>query len=152
MVRFESRDAARANSERPEQGAFAERMGALMDGDVQFFDYDEVLTFLDGGSDDAGFVQLIQGRTDEPRAVAHALRSPTDDAPRRRPDLIGGTVAHRGRTGPYTETVAFTDEAKRPRGRAGRHVESPPELSEAMQRLLQGAEFYDLREVWFESP
>ena len=61
VVRFEDRAKAMANSERPEQGEWAERMGAVFDGPVEFHDSDDVTLLFDGGSDDAGFVQVIQG-------------------------------------------------------------------------------------------
>ncbi len=47
VVRFESREAAMANSARPEQGAWAEKMMGLMDGPVEFHDCDDVT--LDDG-------------------------------------------------------------------------------------------------------
>jgi hypothetical protein len=150
VVRFESREAAMANSERPEQGAFAEKMGALMDGEVQFLDYDDVMTFLDGGSDDAGYVQVIQGRTDD-RNLFHTLLDDTTVLHERRPEIMGGTVGL-APDGSFTETVAFTDEASARQGEQADMSDAPPEVGEALQKLMEGAEFYDLREVWFESP
>jgi hypothetical protein len=61
-VRFESREAAMANSERPEQTAWAQKMAALMDGPMEFHDCDDVTVLLDGGSFGAGFVQVIRGK------------------------------------------------------------------------------------------
>src|SRR5262245_43044262 len=54
VVRFDSRESAMANSERPEQGKWAERMAQLMDGPMEYHDCDDVMLLLDGGSDDAG--------------------------------------------------------------------------------------------------
>ena len=51
VIRFESREAAMANSARPEQGAWAEKLMSLMDGPVTFHDCDDVTLFMDGGSD-----------------------------------------------------------------------------------------------------
>jgi hypothetical protein len=48
VIRFESREAAMANSARPEQGAWAERMTALMDGPVEFHDCEDVTLMMDG--------------------------------------------------------------------------------------------------------
>ena len=42
VVRFEDRERAEANSMRPEQSAWAERMAALFDGPVEFHDSDAV--------------------------------------------------------------------------------------------------------------
>ena len=54
-----------ANSARPEQTAWAEQMMALMDGPVEFHDCDDVTLMMDGGSDEAGFVQVIRGKVDD---------------------------------------------------------------------------------------
>jgi len=51
VVRFESCEAAMANSNSAAQRAFAERMGALADGPVEFHDCEDVTAFFDGGSD-----------------------------------------------------------------------------------------------------
>ena len=42
MIRFADRESAMANSARPEQCAWAERMAALFDGPVEFHDSDDV--------------------------------------------------------------------------------------------------------------
>src|SRR5207237_10431022 len=59
VVRFESLEAAKANSDRPEQGAWWEKTAATFDGDVRFTDCPDVDIFGAGGSDDAGFVQIM---------------------------------------------------------------------------------------------
>ena len=56
VIRFDSREAAMRNSERPEQGEWAKRMTALIDGSVEYHDCDDVTLMFDGGSDDAGYV------------------------------------------------------------------------------------------------
>src|SRR5215203_1649585 len=92
VVRFASKEDAMANSARPETAAFAEKMAALMDGPVEFHDCDDVMTWLDGGSDDAGFVQVIRGRTDDPERVKSMLEN-AGDLREMRPEIIGGTLA-----------------------------------------------------------
>src|SRR5690349_18016634 len=85
VVRFESRDAAMANSQRPEQDAWSQKMAAAFDGAPEFRDYDEVHLVLDGGSDEAGFVQVIQGtladrsHLDELIALSDGLREMRPD-------------------------------------------------------------------------
>src|SRR6478736_3942805 len=66
VVRFEDRAAAMKNSDRPEQGKWAEEMMASFDGPVEFHDCDDVVLLFGGGSDDAGFVQVIRGKVDDP--------------------------------------------------------------------------------------
>jgi hypothetical protein len=148
VVRFESREAAMANSARPETHEFSQQMAALMDGEVTFFDSDEVHTFLDGGSDDAKFVQIIRGKADP------GLWQKVGDGSELReirPEIIGGTVAIKN-DGSFVETVAFTDEETARKGESEMHQEAPPEVSDALQQIMDGAEFYDLRQVWFNSP
>ncbi len=62
LARFESAAAAQANSERPEQGEWWTETERCFDGDVTFTDSEDVDTFLAGGSDDAGFVQVMKDR------------------------------------------------------------------------------------------
>lgn len=147
IVRFESREAAMANSGRPEQSAWAEKMMALMDGPVEFHDCDDVMMFLDGGSDQAGFVQVIRGRLADP-ARAKAMLADTTTLHEMRPDIIGGTLAVED-DGTFTETIAFRDEES---ARAGEQTEPPAEVREDLEMMMQGATFYDLHRPWFESP
>lgn len=146
VVRFESREAAMANSERPEQGEWAERMMALMDGPVEFHDCDDVAMFLDGGSDRAGFVQVIRGKVDDPERLK-AMLADVETLHKMRPEIIGGTLAIEP-DGTFTETVAFTDEES---ARAGERQEPPPEVRRELEYAMQGATFYDLHRPWFES-
>jgi hypothetical protein len=146
IVRFESRDAAMANSARPEQGAWAEKMMALMDGPVEFHDCDDVMLLMDGGSDDAGFVQVIRGRVEDPSRIK-AMLADTSMLHEMRPDIIGGTLALEP-DGTFTETIAFTDEDS---ARKGEQVEPPPEVRAELESMMAGARFYDLHHPWFES-
>ena len=147
VVRFASREDAMANSERPEQGAWAERLAATLDGPPEFRDYDDVTEFLDGGSDDAGFVQIIQGKLEDPGVVRELLAN-SDELRQMRPEIIGGTFAVAD-DGSYTQTIAFTDEAS---AREGEKLEPPPEQRELLEKVMAGATFHDLHDPWFESP
>lgn len=147
IVRFASHEQAMANSDRPEQSAWAERMAATLDGPPTFKDYDDVVEFLDGGSDDAGFVQVIQG-TLQDRSAVDTLLADSDELRRMRPEIIGGTFAVAA-DGSFTETVAFTDEES---ARTGEKVEPPEEVRAALDSMLAGATFHDLHDPWFESP
>jgi hypothetical protein len=147
VVRFASRDEAMANSARPETSAFAERMGALMDGPVEFHDCDDVMTLFEGGSDDAGFVQVIRGHTEDPERVK-AMLDETDDLHEMRPDIIGGTLAIQT-DGTFYETIAFSDEES---ARKGEQLEPPAAVRSELESMMAGATFYDLHEPWFASP
>ncbi len=93
IARFDSEANARANSARPDQSAWWASTALAFDGEVTFYDCPEVDLFLDGGSDDAGFVQVIEGRALDPEAVRADGRTRETDLPTRRPDVLGGFVA-----------------------------------------------------------
>jgi hypothetical protein len=147
VIRFSSRDDAMANSARPETNAFAEKMAGLMDGPVEFHDCDDVTTMLDGGSDDAGFVQIIRGHLDDP-GPAKAMANDTGDLREMRPEIIGGTLAIAG-DGTYFQTIYFTDEDS---ARKGEQLEPPEEIRSALETIMAGATFYDLHHPWYSSP
>jgi hypothetical protein len=147
VVRFEDRDAAMKNSERPEQGRWAEQMMANFDEPVEFHDCDDVTLLFDGGSDDAGFVQVIRGKVDDPERLRRLIASEPSELRRMRPEIIGATLAIEP-DGTYTETVAFTDEAS---ARGGESAEPPADVRAELEYAMQGATFYDLRHPWFSS-
>jgi hypothetical protein len=146
VVRFESREVAMANSARPEQAAWAEKLASLMDGPVEFHDSDDVTLFMDGGSDQAGFVQIIRGKVDDPSRIK-AMLADTSTLHEMRPEIIGGTLAIEP-DGTFTETIAFRDEAS---ARAGEQVEPPADVRSELESMMAGATFYDLHQPWFVS-
>jgi hypothetical protein len=148
VVRFESREAAMANSGRPEQGAWAEKMSALMDGPVEYHDCDDVTTFLDGGSDDAGFVQVMRGHTHDPAGAKAMLAGSSEPLREMRPEIIGGTFALEP-DGTFTQTVAFTSEDS---ARSGEQQAPPEDIAAQMESLFHVEHYYDLHKPWFESP
>src|SRR6476619_5959805 len=59
VARFESADAARANSDRPEQHQLWMETSKHYSGAVVFHDCSDCSDILAGGSDQAGFVQVM---------------------------------------------------------------------------------------------
>lgn len=147
VVRFTDSAAAERSSSRPEQGRWAEQMMACFDGPVEFHDSDDVVELLDGGSDDAGFVQVIRGRVDDP-AVLRSLAAHGPALRSMRPEIIGATFAIEP-DGSFTETVAFTSEAS---ARDGEGQAPPEDVRRVLEHVLAGATFHDLRSPWFASP
>lgn len=150
MVRFESEEAARRNSDRPEQGAWWRETESCFDGPVTFHDCRDVHVLLRGGSDDAGFVQVIQGRVvDKDRVMALEQQSEPMIA-EQRPDVIGATIAIDDE-GTFTEVVYFTSESE---AREGEKRDLSPEaerlFAEEMS-LLENATYIDLHRPWFAS-
>ena len=150
VVRFESEEAARANSDRPEQGEWWAATAAKFDGDVTFTDCPEVDTFGAGGSDEAGFVQVIKGRAD--RAALAPVAAETEEILQRtRPDVIGGIVAWPG-DGTFIQTVYFTsEEDARTNERREPATDEEREAWERMSGLMQMDAFIDISDPWLYS-
>ena len=150
MVRFESKEAAARNSTRPEQGAWWSETEKCFDGEVTFHDCDDAMMFLDGGSDDAGFVQVIQGRLTDPERFRSFMELPMDMLHQSRPEIIGGVIAMEP-DGWFTETVAFRSEDA---AREGESHEMPEDLQQAWEEemaQMQDMTYLDLRHPWFAS-
>lgn len=147
VVRFESRAAAQANSERPEQGAWWSEMEKCYDGEVAFVESEDVETFLDGGSNGAGFVQVMKGHDLDREAVARLDVLFEEHAPTVRPDIIGGLRVWTAPNAGY-DVAYFTSEAD---ARAGESKPMPPEFEAAaadFERTLANTEFLDLPDPW----
>jgi hypothetical protein len=148
VVRFESEDAARRNSDRPEQGAWWTETAKCFAGDVTFMDSSDVTTWLAGGSDDAGFVQIIEGHYQHPDEMKAMMEAHSDELQAMRPEIIGGTVAMRP-DGGYVQAIYFTSEAE---ARERESVPPPPEVAEMMAEEMQDAIFLDLHHPMMMSP
>jgi len=150
VVRFESKEAAARNSARPEQGAWWATTQKSFDGEVTFHDCDEAMMFLDGGADDAGFVQVIQGRVADPERFRRFMDLPMDMLHEARPEIIGGSIAMEP-DGHFTETVAFRSEEA---AHDGESKQMPDEMRQAWEdemALMQDVTYMDLRHPWFAS-
>ena len=146
LARFESKEAAQRNSERPEQGDWFAEMEKVVD-DVTFHDCSRIETLFGGGKDDAGFVQVMQGRVKD-AAKADAMFKRAADAEKvlgaARPDVIGEVVAIHDDGDGYTDAVYFSSEAE---ARANEKKEMPAEAQAMMQEFesaLEVDEFLDL--------
>ena len=150
VVRFASEEEARRNSERPEQGRWWAETERLFDGPVEFHDCRDVTMMLEGGSDDAGFVQVIRGTVDDPDRVRSLIEQTSGSLHAARPEVIGATFAVED-DGTFTETVAFTDEAT---ARANESTEMPGEMSERVEQMqdqMHDVQYMDLHRPWFRS-
>src|ERR687895_385233 len=72
--RFETQEHAQKNSDRPEQTQWWNEMSRFLDT-PRFWDFTLVQEYKAGGSDDAGFVQVIQGRVVDPEGYRNASLS-----------------------------------------------------------------------------
>ena len=149
-VRFESEEAARANSDRPEQGAWAEEMSKLFEGEATFHDCPEVDLMLGGGSDDAGFVQVIQGRTSDQERLRTLGQELGDALRQSRPDVLGGLIAWHG-DGGFTQVVYFTSESEARKGESQEPAEEDRARLDELMGLMSDLRYVDLTNPWLES-
>lgn len=141
LARFESEAAAKANSERPEQGRWWNETAEAFGGDPTFYNCREVDTLFGGGSNDAGFVQIIQARAKDEEQM-RARRAEIEKRLReRRPDILGMVIAWHG-DGGFTQAVYFTSEAE---ARAGEKETEQDQLRQEFMSLMEGPPtFFDL--------
>jgi hypothetical protein len=152
VVRFESEEDARRNSDRPEQDQWWSETAKLFDGEASFRDSSNVAVDTQGDPDQAGFVQVMQGRSSDPERAKQLMDQDADKWNAFRPDVVGSvTIGHDG--GAYTMVMYFTSEAE---AREGERKEPPPELQaqmEEMGKLSVGeTEFFDIKEPRIVSP
>ena len=152
VARFESEDAARRNSDRPEQGQWWEQVAQQFTDGPTFRESTEIDLDISGDPDDAGFVQVIQGRTSDPARARELMAQDSDEWAAFRPDIIGSLSAGQD-DGGYTVVLYFTSEQD---AREGERKESPPELKDQMEEMgaLEVGEptFLDLKDPWLYSP
>jgi hypothetical protein len=150
LARFASAEAAKQNSDRPEQGEWWTEMEKCTD-DVSVHDCSRVETLFGGGKDEAGFVQVMTGRVKD-RAKANAMFERASEAEEMlsevRPDLIGEVIALHDDGDGFTDVVYFSSEAE---ARANEQKPMPAEAQEMMQEYesaLEVSEYLDLRRLY----
>jgi hypothetical protein len=151
LARFESEEAARRNSDRPEQDQWWTETSKLFTGEVTFRDSSDVTVDVSGDPDGAGFVQIIQGRGSDPDRARELMGQDSADWAAFRPDVVGSVaVGHDG--GAYTMAMYFTSEEA---AREGERKEPPPHLQAQMEEMAKlnvgEPEFFDLKQPWLYS-
>jgi hypothetical protein len=152
LARFESEEAARRNSDRPEQDQWWTETFKLFSGEATFKDSSDVTVDVTGDPDDAGFVQVIQGRGSDPDRARELMEQDSSEWAAFRPDIIGSVgVGHEG--GAYTMALYFTSEEA---AREGERKEPPPKLKAQMEEMsalsVGEPEFFDLKQPWLYAP
>lgn len=152
LARFESEEAARANSDRPEQGEWWAQTEKVFEGEPTFKDSSGVRVDAAGDPDQAGFVQIMQGRMNDADRAGELMFGDDMDLSDFRPDILGRLLAtHDG--GAWTMAIYFTSEEE---ARAGEQKEAPPELEARMAEMRSLAvglpSFHDLHDPWLHSP
>ena len=147
MARFESEDAAMRNSDKPEQGEWWNRMAKNLEGEATFSNSTDVDISLGGGSDSAGFVQVMQGRVTDTAKAKELGKKMDESMPQMRPDVIGSVNAGYG-DGEFMNFIYFTSlEEARQNEKA--MAENPPEDMSEWESIMQGEiTYYDLEDPW----
>lgn len=139
VARFDSEEAARRSSDRPEQGKWWAETEQYLE-DVTFTDCTEVDEMLGGGSDDAGFVQVMQGRVTDVEKARAMGREMEPELRKARPDVLGGIAAWHG-DGGFTQVIYFESEAAAREGESSSADQGPPE---EFQELWQDVSYINL--------
>ena len=152
VARFESELAGMANSARPEQDAWWAETAKLLDGEPTFRNSTDVDIDVHGDPDQAGFVQVMQGRGSDPERAKQLMAQDADRWAEFRPDVIGSvTIGHD--EGAYTMVMYFTSEVD---AREGERKEPPPDLRAQMDEMnnlsIGEPEFFDLKRPILSSP
>lgn len=153
VARFESVDLAMENSNDPKQTEWWNETVQYLDGEPTFRDCSEVDLMRDGGSNDAGFVQIMQsGLTNYERAREVGTRMSEAMPSDMRPEFIGGVIAWDGEV--LTQAAYFTSEEEARKGEkqdmgefASKHPEAA-QLFEEMGKLQTDMKYFDLRDPW----
>jgi hypothetical protein len=107
----------------------------------------QVMTQLGGDSDDAGFVQVLEGRITDLERLQQLLAEASGWQAEMRSDLIGGFLGLHG-DGGFTQAMYFTSEDA---AREGALVEPPVDTTE-LDNLVGDLAVSDLRQPWAYSP
>ena len=135
IVRFEDAASAQANADRPEQSAWFEGMAKLYDGQPTFIESTDVTEWMGGGSDDAGFVQVMKS-TGVDRAQLEKMDAAFEPFAKERPDLLGGVRVWTGQDS-CIDVAYFTNEEA---ARQGEQAELPEEMQKLMSEFVSNGE------------
>jgi heme-degrading monooxygenase HmoA len=152
LARFESEEAARANSDSAEQSAWWEETSQYLQ-DPMFHDCTLVDLVNEGGSDDAGFVQVIQGKVTDVEKARELDNATQSQMKEMRPDVIGGIVAWHPQNGRFTNAIYFTSEAEA-RAKEKESLSSPEfeKFMSEWQAISDGEPKYlDISKPWYSS-
>jgi hypothetical protein len=152
VVRFASAVQARRNSDRPEQREWWRDASQHL-ARVVVHDAPEVHLYRDGGADEAGFVQVIQGHSDDLEGMAGLVRDQEEVLARGAPYILGMTVAeHADRPGDFTQIVYFTSEQDARQFHPVPAAAADEPAQEERRRLMTELRCFDLRDPQLLSP
>jgi hypothetical protein len=146
IARFENEQAAKKNSDRPEQGAWwAETEKHL--SDVSFVDSTDIQINTPSDPNKAGFVQVIQAQAKDINKMKALDEEFGDMMQKVRPDILGSiNIVHPdGKT--FTSAIYFTSEAEARKYEAQEVPAGERNPAEEYQSMMEGTPtFLDIRE------
>ena len=152
LARFESEQAAQQNADRPEQTAWWNETAALFTDEPVFHNSTSVEVDTPGDPSQAGFVQVMQGRSSDPARARELMANDPTDWRAFRPDILG-TLSIGHDDDAWTMAIHFTSEEA---AREGEQKEPPPELQEMMTEMdalsIGEPAFFDLKDPWLNAP
>ena len=152
VIRFASEAQARRNSDRPEHREWWRDASQHL-ARVAVHDAPKVHTYRDGGSDQAGFVQVIQGHTEDMERMVSLGCDQEEVLTRDAPHILGMTVAeHADRPGDFTQTVYYTSEQDARRLEQERSAEADEPARRELHDLMTNLRSFDLRDPQMLSP
>ena len=152
VVCFASEAQARRNSDRPEQREWWRDASQHL-ARIVVHDAAKVHTYGEGGVDEAGFVQVIQGHSNNLARMATLGRNQGEALVWQAPHILGMTVAeHVDRPGDFTQIVYYTCEQDARRFDPEPPVEADEPAQEERRRLMTNLRCFDLRDPQLLSP
>jgi hypothetical protein len=151
VVCFESEEAARRNSERPEQHQWYMETAKLFAGEVTFLDCSQVMTYGQAPPPTAGFVQIIQGRVTDIDRLTEVSEKSEPYLRAERPDLLGWLAGFDPASSRAVQAAYFRDEESAREGERRELSAEMKALSEEEMSLLQDATYLDLRDPWIHT-
>jgi hypothetical protein len=152
LARFEDEQSARANSDGDSQTKWWEETSQYLE-DTMFHDCTLVDLQNDGGSDSAGFVQVIQGKVTDVEKSRELDRRTESQMKEARPDVIGSITAWHPENGRFTSAIYFTSEAEaRAKEKEMTDSKEFQEFMDEWQAISDGEPKYlDLSDPWYSS-
>ena len=143
LARFSDEGAAQKNGDRPEQTAWWEETSKYFDGEPTFRESRDVGSLFGGGSNDAGFVQIMEGSVkDRAKAEAFETTDMLEQLRTARPDLLGSQRVWFD-DGTYLEAAYFTSESAARQGERSDAFTGP---QQEYVELFGDITFTDLRD------
>ena len=144
-ARFESEEAARANSDRPEQGEWWAETEKLFDGPVTFVDSSDIDVMMEP-SNDAGFVQVMHSKVLDRGRIEAINAEVGPSMTEQRPDIAGMVSVWSGDQ--VWDIAYFTSEEAAREGEKKEMPEEQRKMFEDWQSVIQDTAFLDITDPW----